>query len=102
MSTAQPERRRQSTAQRAQRAEFIERSETVDGRRSGGYRARAKHGRRQSQDCALVRRAGWSKNVVEHASSRYEQETPAPDASVKTFERDDALWFDNAYSDVVP
>jgi hypothetical protein len=41
-------------------------------------------------------------NVVEHASSRYEQETPAPDALVKTFERDDALWFDNAYSDVVP
>lgn len=41
LSTAQPERGRQSTAQRAQRAEFIERSETVDGRRSGGY------GRRQ-------------------------------------------------------
>jgi len=29
---------------RAQRAEFIERSETVDGRRSGGYRGGAKHG----------------------------------------------------------
>jgi len=41
LSTAQPERGRQSTAQRAQRAEFIERSETVYGRRSGGY------GRRQ-------------------------------------------------------
>ena len=45
--TLKPERGRQSTAQRAKRAEFIERSETVDGRRSGGYRARAKHGRRQ-------------------------------------------------------
>jgi hypothetical protein len=37
LSTAQPQRGRQSTAQRAQRAEFIERSETVDGRHSGGY-----------------------------------------------------------------
>jgi hypothetical protein len=37
LSTAQPERGRQSTAKRAQRAEFIERSETVDGCRSGGY-----------------------------------------------------------------
>jgi len=42
LSTAQPERGWQSTAQRAKRAEFIECSETVDGRRSGGYRSWAK------------------------------------------------------------
>jgi len=42
LSTAQPERGWQSTAQRAKRAEFIERSETVDGSRSGGYRSWAK------------------------------------------------------------
>jgi len=43
LSTAQPERGRQSTAKRAKRAEFIERSETVDGCRSGGYRSRAEN-----------------------------------------------------------
>jgi hypothetical protein len=60
-------------AKRAKRAEFIERSETVDGRSSGGYRARAKHGRRQIlKNVLLVIRAGWAKNAVEHASSRYE------------------------------
>jgi hypothetical protein len=45
-----------------------ERSETVDGRRSGGYRAR----RQILETVPLVIRTGWSKNVVEHASSRYE------------------------------
>ena len=34
VTTSQPERGRQSMAQRA---EFIEHRETVDGRRSGGY-----------------------------------------------------------------
>src|SRR5215204_3452477 len=53
LSTVQPERGRQSTAKRAKRVEFIERSETVDGCRSGGYCSRAKVRRRQTpQDCA--------------------------------------------------
>ena len=39
---------------------------------------------------------------AEHAPSRYELPFQAVDAYSWTFERDGALWFDNAYSDVVP
>jgi hypothetical protein len=40
--------------------------------------------------------------MAEHASSRYEYPFQAVDAYSQNFERDEALWFDNAYSDVVP
>ena len=39
---------------------------------------------------------------AEHASSRYELAFRARDALGQNFERDDVLWFDNAYSDAVP
>jgi len=54
LSTAQPKRGRQSTAKRAKRAEFIERSETVDGRRSGGYRSWAKSAGAQKTNDVLT------------------------------------------------
>ena len=41
-------------------------------------------------------------NSAGHATSRYEYPFQARDAYSWTFERDEALWFDNAYSDVVP
>jgi len=52
--TAQPERGRQSTAKRAKRAEFIERSETVDGCRSGGYPLLCEVRRRTRQTTKLT------------------------------------------------
>jgi hypothetical protein len=45
---------------------------------------------------------GLAADFAEHAPSRYELPFQAVDALSWTFERDGALWLDNAYSDVVP
>ena len=60
---AQPKRGRQSTAQRAKRAEFIERSETVDGRCSEGYRGGETWSASNIKPVALIIRTllGWVK-----------------------------------------
>jgi hypothetical protein len=46
--------------------------------------------------------SGLGETLAEHASSRYELAFRAWDALSQNFERDDVLWFDNAYSDAVP
>jgi hypothetical protein len=56
----------------------------------------------ETAEAAWTARAGSGETFAEHASSRYELAFRARDALGQNFERDDVLWFDNAYSDAVP
>jgi len=65
--------------------------------------ARGRKTRRASntQDCALVIRGGWSKNVVEHRIVPVRIVDPSARRFSQEFRAGRRALFDNAYSDVV-